>query len=223
MKSPLRYPLVFENAVPPAVLQHVNALIARNLEQFDQNKAGANRKFLKADYVAPEGDEILHHAKKRLAEHYALGDYVVPPKLKDFLGYITEGGCIHPHTDPDLPGKRHVRINVLVKQPEGCVPLIEGIPILVKEGDAWLNLASLCIHATTKVTGPGYRSALSFGYQIDPARGDELYRIHKEWMANARGRQGGSPAASMMPEHYRASVAAGNRGVPDERPATTGD
>lgn len=185
-----RYPLVLEKAVDDDFLQYVTKLIEDNVDQFKQNEvynnADGNRKFMKMDYVTPEGDKVLHEAKTRLAKHYELGNYTVPPALKDFLSYITEGGSIHPHTDPDLPGKRHVRINVLIKQSQGCVPLIEGMEIPVKEGDAWLNLASQCVHATTKVIGDGYRSALSFGYQIDPKRGDELYKVHKDWMAEAR-------------------------------------
>lgn len=186
MMEPQPYPFVYKNAVSSDFMGHVNALIARNMDQFDANKAGSNRKFLKMDYVTPEGDRVLYDMKQRLAAHYGLGDYVVPPNLKDFVGYITEGGSIHPHTDPDLPGKRHVRINVLVKQPGGCIPLLENVPIAVAEGDAWLNLASQCIHATTPVEGPGFRSAISFGYQIDPKRGDEFYAIHKKWMTGIR-------------------------------------
>jgi len=184
--TPQSYPLVFRNAVPAEFLQHVKELIQENVEKFGQNAAGAGRKFLKMDYVAPDGDKLLYETKRRLAAHYELGDYVVPPNLKDFLGYITEGGAIHPHTDPDLSGRRHVRINVLIKQSRGCIPLLEGVPIAVAEGDAWLNLASQCIHATTRVEGPGYRSALSFGYQIGRSRGDELYKTHREWMSGVR-------------------------------------
>lgn len=184
--KPQPYPFVYKNAVPAEFVTHVNDLIIRNMDQFDVNQAGANRKFLKMDYVTPEGDQVLYAMKQKLAEHYKLGDYIVPPNLKDFVGYITEGGSIHPHTDPDLPGKRHVRINVLVSQPRGCIPLLENVPIEVAVGDAWLNLASQCIHATTPVEGPGFRSAISFGYQIDPKRGDEFYEIHKQWMADIR-------------------------------------
>ena len=172
MMQPQPYPLVWKSAAPADFLQYVNDLILRNMDQFGDNKAGANRKFMKMDYVTPEGDKVLYAMKQRMAEHYELGDYVVPPNLKDFVGFITEGGSIHPHTDPDLPGKRHVRINVLVKQPGGCIPL--------------LDLASQCIHATTPVEGPGYRSAISFGYQIDPKRADEFYAIHTAWMDGVR-------------------------------------
>lgn len=188
MIDPVPYTFVFKNAVNLEFLEHVRNLIDRNLENFDANGAGANRKFLTMDYVTPEGDEVLFQMKQKLAAHYKLGEYVIPPKLKDFIGYITEGGSIHPHTDPDLPGKRHVRINVLVRQPGGCVPLLEDVPIAVAEGDAWLNLASKCSHATTAVQGPGYRSALSFGYQIDPKRGDELLEVHRQWMSGVKGR-----------------------------------
>lgn len=183
MVEPVSYAFELKNAVDAEFLAYVNALIMRNLDEFAVNKASGSRKFYKMDYVTPDGDKVLYAMKQKLAKHFELGDYVVPPNLKDFLGYITDGGSIHPHTDPDLPGKRHVRINVLIKQPGGCIPLMEDIPLKVAEGDAWLNLASQCEHATTPVEGPGYRSALSFGYQIDPKRGDELYEIHKQWKA----------------------------------------
>lgn len=180
------YPFILRNAVSTDFVSYVNRLIQRNIVAFRSNNAGANRQYLKMDYVAPDGDQVLFEAKQRLAAHYELGEYVVPPRLKDFLGYITEGGAIHPHTDPDLPDRRHVRINVLVSQTKGCIPLLENIPIDVAVGDAWLNLASKCVHATTPVEGPGYRSALSFGYQIDPGRGDELLDIHNEWASRVR-------------------------------------
>jgi hypothetical protein len=131
-----------------------------------------------------------------LAARYDLGEYVVPPGLMDFINVITEGGFVHPHTDPDLPGRAHVRINVVVKQTAGCLPLLDGVPIAVERGDAWLNLASRCKHATTPVEGPGYRSAISFGFQIDEKRGEELNRIHQQWLAEVRDRFANEPASS---------------------------
>jgi hypothetical protein len=186
MMKPVPYPFVTANAVSAEFLAHVTKITLENAAQFKANQAGSNRKFMKMDSVTPEGDVFLWEVKQELAKRYDLGAYTVPPTLKDFIGYITEGGSIHPHTDPDLPGKRHVRINVLVKQPGGCIPLLENVPIAVSEGDAWLNLASQCVHATTPVEGPGYRSAISFGYQIEKKRGDELYAIHKKWMDSVK-------------------------------------
>lgn len=187
MMKPLEYPFVLRNAVGREFLEYVTNVTLKNEKQFNKNPAGAQRKFMTMDYVTREGDDVLFEMKQKLANDYGLGDYRVPPDLKDFIGYITEGGSVHPHTDPDLPGQRHVRINVLIKQSRGCIPLLDGMPISVAEGDAWLNLASQCMHATTPVKGPGYRSALSFGYQIARDRGDELYETHNEWLAKVRG------------------------------------
>lgn len=186
MIEPQAYPFTLKQAVPDSFCDYVNALIQSNIEQFQGNQASAARKFMKMDYVSPDGDQVLYAMKQKLAQHFELGEYVVPPNLKDFVGYITDGGSIHPHTDADLPGKRHVRINVLVSQPGGCIPLMENMPIAVSVGDAWLNLASQVIHATTPVQGPGFRSAISFGYQIDPAKGDAFFQVHKDWMKTVR-------------------------------------
>ena len=112
MMKPLEYPFVLRNAVDPEFMEYVTKLTLANEEQFKANSAGSQRKYMTMDYVTPEGDKVLFEMKQKLAKHYDLGDYKIPPNLKDFIGYITEGGSIHPHTDPDLPGQRHVRINV---------------------------------------------------------------------------------------------------------------
>jgi len=180
------YPFLIKNAVAPEVLDHVTEVTLLNWSRFKNNKTGdgSGRQFLVVDFVTPEGDRLLFDVKQELAARYDLGEYVVPPGLMDFINVITEGGFVHPHTDPDLPGRAHVRINVVVKQTAGCLPLLDGVPIAVERGDAWLNLASRCKHATTPVEGPGYRSAISFGFQIDEKRGQELYRIHQQWLAD---------------------------------------
>ncbi len=187
------YPFTIKNAVPAKILDHVTEVTLQNEAHFKSNKTGnvAGRQFLVIDFVTPEGDRLLFDVKQHLASLYDLGGYVVPPGLKDFINVITEGGFVHEHTDPDMPGRCHVRINVLVKQTAGCLPLLDGIPIAIERGDAWLNLASRCKHATTPVEGPGYRSAISFGFQIDENRGRELYRVHQQWLAAVRDRSAG--------------------------------
>lgn len=179
------YPFVIKNAVTPEFREHVTQLTLANEGQFRNNKTGngTGRKFMVIDIVAPDRDKYLYDIKQELAARYELGEYVVPPALKDFINVITEGGFVHEHTDADLPGRRHVRINVLVKQTRGCIPLLDGAQIAVEEGDAWLNLASQCKHATTPAEGPGYRSVISFGFQIGEDRGKELHDIHMRWLA----------------------------------------
>jgi hypothetical protein len=188
--QPQRYPYVIKNAVTPEFIEHVAKITVDIKGQFRNNKTGhdVGREFVVIDFVTPEGDRYLFDVKQQLAARYDLGEYIVPPGLKDFINYITEGGFVHEHTDPDMPGRRHARINVLVKKTDGCIPLLDGVPIDVDVGDAWLNLASQCKHATTPAVGPGYRSVISFGFQVDQKRGDELYQLHKFWLMDARRR-----------------------------------
>jgi hypothetical protein len=188
MTGPVSYCFTNRKAVSAKFLDYVTELTLKNEPFVKENIASPNRKCFILKNVAADGDTALFEIKQSLAVYYGLGDYIVPPILKDFIGYITNGGAIHPHVDPDLPGRRHVRVNILIRQPAGCIPVMDGIPIAIEVGDAWLNLASKCVHATTAVEGDGYRSALSFGYQIDQKRGDELYEIHKAWLSvNAPG------------------------------------
>jgi hypothetical protein len=186
MADPIPYCFILKNAADSRFLAYVRDLANRNDHLFRANSAGPARRFLTIANARPDGDETLFGMKTRLAEHFALGTYGVPPALKDFIGHITEGGFVHPHTDPELPERTHVRVNILVDQARGCVPVIDGVAIAIEVGDAWLNLASRCVHATTPVEGPGYRSAISFGYQIDVKRGDALYGIHKAWLRRLR-------------------------------------
>jgi hypothetical protein len=188
--EPQSYPFLIKNAVTSEFMDHVTDVALQNEAQFRTNKTGEvqGRKFLLLDIVTPEGDRFLFDVKQELAARYDLGEYMVPPGLKDFINVITEGGFVHEHTDPDQPGRRHVRINVIITQTAGCLPLLDGVPIAVERGDAWLNLASRCKHATTPVEGPGYRSAISFGFQIGEARGRELERIHTQWLAEVRNK-----------------------------------
>jgi hypothetical protein len=185
---PQSYPFLIKNAVTSEFMDHVTEVTLQNESRFKSNKTGdgSGRKFLVIDFVTPEGDRFLFDAKQELAARYNLGEYMVPPGLMDFINVITEGGFVHEHTDPDQPGRCHVRINVVVRQTAGCLPLLDGVPIAVECGDAWLNLASRCRHATTPVEGPGYRSAISFGFQIGEQRGRELYLIHQQWLDGVR-------------------------------------
>jgi hypothetical protein len=196
--EPQSYPFLIKNAVASNVLDHVTAVTLQNWDRFKSNKTGdgSGRKFLVVDFVTPDRDRLLYDVKQELAARYDLGEYVVPPGLKDFINVITEGGFIHPHTDPDQPGRRHVRINVIVKQTAGCLPLLDGVPIAADRGDAWLNLASICKHSTTPAEGPGYRSAISFGFQIGEQRGRELESIHRQWLAKVGDKFGIDRATS---------------------------
>jgi hypothetical protein len=117
MLDPVQYCFTCENAVDASFIAYVKNLTIERKHLFQVNKAGAARKFLRIENVTPDGDKVLYGVKQHLARHYGLGDYLVPPTLKDFICYITEGGFVHAHKDPDISGRMHVRVNVLITQP----------------------------------------------------------------------------------------------------------
>jgi hypothetical protein len=89
---------------------------------------------------------------------------------------------VHPHTDRELDQRLHVRINLLLKNPHGgCLPVLDGIPIAVGLGDAWVCLASRCRHATTPVEGPSPRSIISYGLQVERAQAFGLLAQYLGW------------------------------------------
>ena len=178
--EPQTYCFTLKSVVGDDFLAAAWRFIGLNLERFEVNSGNASRRFFKFDASHCEF-KPFGELKTGLAKHYGLGAYRISPRLKDFIGYVTEGGAVHEHVDPDLVGMRHVRVNVLLRSADGCVPMMEGVPLRVEEGDAWLNLASRCRHGTTAVKGPGHRSVISFGYQIEPERGDALLARHAEW------------------------------------------
>jgi len=109
MTGPVPYCFTNRKAVSEKFPDYVTELTLKNEPLFKENMASPARKYFRLENVAADGDTALFETKQSLAAYYGLGDYVVPPNLKDFIGYITNGGAIHPHLDPDLPGKRHVR------------------------------------------------------------------------------------------------------------------
>jgi hypothetical protein len=105
--------------------------------------------------------------KREIVEAHGLHDAVQEPIYKDFCGFITAGGAIHPHQDNDHGGRQHVRFNVMVSRPEaGGAPVQDGVEMAVEEGDVWRCNASRVRHWCTPVVGPKPRIVLSYGFLL---------------------------------------------------------
>lgn len=116
------------------------------------------------DLGAP--DEVWE-IKRQVVEANGLVGAEQEPMFKDFCGYITEGGAVHPHTDLEHNGKQHVRFNVLVSKPEsGGVPVQDDIELFVEEGSVWKCVASQTKHWCTPVVGSKPRIVLSYGFLL---------------------------------------------------------
>ncbi len=175
------YPFLVRGAADAPFLAHVDGLIDENIANFQPN--GSHKRFWS---FTDGGDSIIQRKKLELIEHFGIVNWIGDTHTHDFIGMIDEGGVIRPHTDPNLDGRLHVRINVIVRMPDsGCVPLLDDIPIDVGLGDAWLCFSGRCCHATTPVSGTHSRSALSYGLQVEQSAIFPLLATYLAWRSHA--------------------------------------
>jgi hypothetical protein len=105
--------------------------------------------------------------RKRIIEQFSLGSAIQEPMFKDYCGYITEGGAIHKHSDPNQGDLIHTRFNVLISKPvSGGIPVQNDKEIVVEEGDVWRCDAGIVKHWCTEVVGGKPRIVCSFGFLL---------------------------------------------------------
>jgi len=180
------YPFVIRRAGDPGFIRHAQELIRQNAGKFRPNVEDAERR--KYWKLAGDYDPRLKAMKLALVEKFAIRDWILDPTFLDIIGHISEGGFVHPHVDDQCGTRMHMRINLLVQAPQaGCIPLLDGIPIRIAQGDAWLNLASHCRHATTPVIGATPRSIVSYGLQVEHVEAFGLYARYLTWKAAHAG------------------------------------
>jgi hypothetical protein len=131
------------------------------------NPAGPNRYFARYEENDPGVPGLFWRVRRRAVATFSVTDYEDEPRFKCFLGCNTEGGFIQEHRDPSPPGKRHVRMNIMLSKPlGGGRPVIEGKKLSVQERDLWCFYPTLMLHSSTPVTGNRKRFVLSIGILV---------------------------------------------------------
>jgi hypothetical protein len=179
------YPFVIRQAADHTFIEYVGLLIARNIRRFRPNSYDPVRR--KSWRLREDTDPVVTAKKMELIEKFEITEWIADPNFNDLIGYITEGGFVHAHTDPASEQRMHIRINLLVCKPEaGCIPMLDGIPVDMDLGDAWLCFASHCRHATTPVVGSKPRSIVSYGLQVHQRAALALFSKYMIWRAAHR-------------------------------------
>jgi hypothetical protein len=130
------------------------------------NPAGPNRYFARYEESDPVPD-LFWQIRRRAVSTFSVTDYEDEPRFKCFLGCNTEGGFIQEHRDPSPPGKRHVRMNIMLSKPlGGGRPVIEGRTLNIQERDLWCFYPTLMLHSSTPVAGNRKRFVLSIGILV---------------------------------------------------------
>jgi hypothetical protein len=151
--------------IDTAQLEPVVAWAVKSHRSFTRNGQGRQYGILYRKDLLPPNE--VWEIRRRIIEGHGLQNYPTEPLFQDYCGFITEGGAIHPHQDPDHNGRKHVRFNVMVSKPEaGGIPVQDDTEIAVAEGDVWRCNASRVRHWCTPVRGSKPRIVLSYGFLI---------------------------------------------------------
>jgi len=135
-----------------------------NYHRFQKN--GPGRQF-RQFHELPDIPECVHTIRARIIHREKLYRAIQEPLLTDYIGYIQDGGQIHPHTDPNKDGLVHTRFNVFVQLPEkGGMPIYNDETIQVRERSYIVCYAGLHKHYCEKVEGPKARIVLSYGFLL---------------------------------------------------------
>jgi hypothetical protein len=136
----------------------------QNYQKFIPN--GISRQYHFLDFF-DDIPESVWHIKQRIVEKEELHDYQTEPTFRDFIGYITDCGKIHPHIDLNVEEYIHTRFNVFIQLPEkGGLPIYNDKIVAVNELEYVKCYSGLYKHHCQKVEGTKARIVLSYGFLI---------------------------------------------------------
>lgn len=149
--------------------------IYKNENNFDVNESFADethapygsRKMCRIQTTKNVPIDFIRKIKKRIIETENIQNWILDPVFNDLITINGAGGSIHSHKDTNIPGRTHVRYNVILKYPtEGGHSIYNGKINILKEKMVWRCVAGKVEHASTPVIGDIPRITLSFGFQI---------------------------------------------------------
>jgi len=117
--------------------------------------------------------------KSRILTHYTIVDWLLEPMFEDYCGFNQPNAFVHLHSDPNIHGRIHTRINVVVSRPNrgGDIHYNNNTYCLPQAGESWLCVAGKYMHGTTPVVGDIPRIVWSFGFLLQP---DDVNRLERE-------------------------------------------
>ena len=111
--------------------------------------------------------ECIYDIKKRIVDAEGLHNFEQEPIFEDSIGYMTNGGELHKHTDPNSNNLVHTRFNVYVQLPlEGGYPIYNNNLYKLKERTYICCRAGIDFHYCQPVKGDRARIILSFGFLL---------------------------------------------------------
>lgn len=138
--------------------------VEKNKNNFTPN--GFGRKF-GIVYNFYDYPKLIHNLRERIIKLENIKEDLQEPVFKDYVGYVTEGGAIHIHTDPNVEDYIHTRYNVIISYPEKGGESIYGNETnCLSERMIWKCIAGLVPHGSQPVVGQKPRITLSLGFLL---------------------------------------------------------
>ena len=131
-------------------------------------RTNGHERLCKKTALLPTVDALYHSVRLAIQRHMGLPDDSAPePEHGWLVSIIKAGGMVHPHIDSTPPGLRQLRCNLFLQVPEdGGRPVIDGVPIDVRERMLLAFYPSERKHWSEPVCGARARVMLSFGYLV---------------------------------------------------------
>ena len=140
--------------------------IFNNQSRFQKNDFGKNRKYLELNNI--DVPNIFFEIKYRILKNENMLDSELDPIFGDMITWNSEGGFIHPHIDPTVPGKDHFRFNLFLSKPEsGGNPIYNDKKLNFNEREYIKYHVNRYKHMSTPVVGSKPRIAISYGISVD--------------------------------------------------------
>ena len=133
-------------------------------------KTGYNRQFQQISYYDKDYvPACIKDIKKRIVDKEKLHNFQQEPLFEDSIGYMTDGGQLHLHSDPNPKNSNliHTRFNVYVQLPlKGGLPIYSDKLCSLKERTYVCCRSGIDKHYCQKVEGPRERVIVSFGFLL---------------------------------------------------------
>ena len=157
----------YKNFIEDSEKKYFLNWISYNIELFEKNSIGNNRKFLILKNIDIEVEEKVKNLKNKIIELEKINEWIDEPNYYDYIGINTNGGHIHTHTDDNVDDYIHTRWNIILQYPIDGGHSIYGNSInILEENMIWKCEAGLVNHGSTSVIGDKSRITLSLGFQI---------------------------------------------------------
>ena len=156
-----------ENIISKRELDFILKFIDINKDLFEENGVSPNRKILTLPKESNTPILFFDIKKRILHKENIKNNYIDDSTYGDYIGYITNGGKIHHHNDPTIPGYDHIRFNLFLSVPKkGGFPIYNGVTIPVTVGDYVRCNSSKEYHECEMVEGNVPRIVISHGIYL---------------------------------------------------------